>query len=117
MGFQTTLTILNDAMNEIDADPVGWWEKTRHEIMNHRGNGQKPNSYGFKGYSNAFSVASFHHASVTSVIAVGGNHASILGQFHNQAHHTEEYKLELLKKMANELGYSLTKKRTKKEKV
>lgn len=116
MGFQTTITILNDALCEIDSDPIGWWEKTRTEIMNHRGN-QKPNSYGFKSYSNAFSIASFHHASVTSVIAVGGNHASILGQFHNQGHHTEEYKLELLKKMANELGYSLTKKRVKKDKV
>ena len=115
MGFQTTLTILNDAIPAIEADPKGWWEKTMQEIQSHPGNlGSK--SYGFGHHANGFAVAAMHHADVTSVIAVGGNHSTVLAQLYGQGHHSDETRLELMKKLADEMGYSLTKKRAKKVK-
>lgn len=108
MGFQSTITILNDSLHLIEEDPKAWWETTQAQIMGHRG--QAPAPYAFKNRSNSFSVVSVHHADVTSVIAVGGNHATILGQLYQQDHHTPEAQVVLLKKLAAELGYKLVKK-------
>lgn len=113
MGFQTTLVIKNDAINDIDSDPKGWWQETMSQIQGFFG--KNPKSYGFGSHSNGFEVASVHHADVTSVIAVGQNHSTVLGQYWHQHHHTEEAQVEILKKMAKEHGYKLVKETAKKK--
>lgn len=115
MGFQTTITILNDALHDMESDPKGWVDKTIKQIQSHSGN-QDAQSYGFGGHANGFTIDAMHHADVTSVIAVGGNHSTVLGQFYNQGHHDNDTRLALMKKLAESMGYTLTKKRVKKEK-
>lgn len=107
MGFQTTMVIQNDALHTIDEDPVGWWAVARQNIMSHFG--AIPARFGFKSHANGFTVASMHHADVTTVLVVGQNDAQVLGQFYEQEFHTEEGRLELLKKLAKDMGYSLKK--------
>ena len=108
MGYQTTLVIKNDALNDIDTDPKGWWDKTSQIIQGFFG--AKPRDYGHGTHSNGFTVASVAHADVTTVIAVGQNHSTVLGQYSRQDHHTPEKQVELLKKLADDLGYRLVKK-------
>jgi hypothetical protein len=108
MGFQSTIMILNDAMEEIDKDPKGWWQKTKSLITRHNGT-KSPEEYGFGTHGNGFTLVDVHHADNTSVIAVGGNHASLLTRLSKHPHHDEKGQIELLKALAKEHGYRLVK--------
>ena len=44
-----------------------------------------------------------HHADNTTLIAVGGNYGTKLGEFWGYSHHTEEAQLRLLKEYADKL--------------
>ena len=81
MGFNSVLMILNDAYDVIDKDPVGWWAKAKHELTALRGD--SPKSFGFGNHCNPTEAVVCHHADVTSLIAVGGNHSTVLCSIHN----------------------------------
>jgi len=55
-----------------------------------------------------------HHADNTTLIAVGGNYGTKLGEFWGYSHHTEEKQIELLESLADKLGYKISKKSIKK---
>lgn len=117
MGFNSTVFICNDAMDQIEKDPAGWWAATNRELVHATfGSGgydgrPGPKNYGFGNHANAFWAVSNEHADVTVLIAVGGNHPTVLTKVHNGGrHHTPEDQVELLRAAADKLGYDLRKK-------
>lgn len=110
MGFNSTIVICNDAMGEIDRDPAGWWAATRHHLSHAMGD--EAVNYGYGSHVNGFWAVANKHADMVSLVAVGGNYPTILFQEYwgNRGHHSEEDKVELLRRAAGQLGYVLTKK-------
>ena len=102
MGIITNITMLNDHINTINEDPVKWWNEVCHQICSLRAREQN--------YSNATTVNSVEHSDTTTVLAVGGNHTTVLGYSPNINHHKKEAQVEILKALASDLGYSLVKK-------
>lgn len=114
MGFNSVVFICNDAMDQIEKDPVGWWKKTSEELVaTHIGFPERgPHNYGFGNHANAFWAVSNEHADTTVLIAVGGNHPTVLAKVYNGGrHHTPEDQVEILRVAADKLGYDLRKKR------
>lgn len=107
MGFQTTLMIKNDNINIIDEDPKAWWERTKQAILSHRGNFE-PIQYSANSGA-GFTVLDVSHSSVTVVLAVGQGGAEILSKQSNQSYKNVPDQVELLNKMARDLGYKLVK--------
>ena len=113
MGFNTTVVVMNDALNYIAEDKdfgknleLGildhYWDKDRVDVPARTASGRGV-------HGNAAVVVAQHHADCTSIIAVGGNCATVLGKYWG-THHKPEDKLRLLKLMADELGYCVRKK-------
>ena len=102
MGLMTNITILNDHINKINEDPIAWWNSVYHQICSSRA--RKEN------FSNNTTVNSVQHADTTTILAVGGNHTTVLGYTHHTNHHKEEQQVEILKALAADLGYRLVKK-------
>jgi hypothetical protein len=111
MGYNSTLFILNDVMDEIDKDPAGWWAKAKASLMKayfHEDYREREFGHGRAG--NGFAAISNEHADMTVLIAVGGNHATVLHRVSNGGrHHTDEDQLALAKAWAERLGYRLVK--------
>jgi hypothetical protein len=59
------------------------------------------------GHVNAATVIESHHADLTTLVAVGGNYGTLFGTALGYAHHKDEDKLDVLKQVANEMGYRL----------
>lgn len=109
MGYNSAIMICNDAMHEIEKDPVGWWNKAYNALNNlSRTN---DGTFGFGSHGNGFQAICQHHADQVSIVAIGGNRAVTLGY----GHWTDTPEV-LLKKLADELGYSVSKKRQPKKK-
>ena len=102
MGMMTNITILNDHINEINDDPVKWWDNVYNQICS--SGARKEN------YSNDTTVNSVEHADTTTILAVGGNHTTVLGHTHNTSHHKSEEQIQILKHLASKLGYRIVKK-------
>ena len=109
MGIMTNITILNDHLHEINEDPVAWWNNVYQQICSSRARGQN--------YDNSTTVNSVEHADTTTILAVGGNHTTVLGHTHHTSHHKEEDQVEILKSLAAELGYRLVKKQDPSKKL
>ena len=113
MGYNSAITICNDAMPEIDKDPAGWWKRTKRALHSSPCMKGEPVEYGFGGHANGFFAAVNKHADVHTVLAVGGNYVSVLWQGHlgNTGHHTEEQQVKLLEYLADKLGYRIVRKK------
>jgi hypothetical protein len=110
MGFNSTVMILNDRMSEIEADPEAF---VREMLDGINRIGYPYDHVDF--YPGQSTVMSCVHADMTTVLAVGGNHSTKLGQFYNGGnHHTVEHQVLLLRKLADKYGFSLRKKPKKK---
>ena len=106
MGYNTVLFFCNDSMNEIKKHP----EEFFNEILKGTSHcGTEPYEFGL-GCSNGFAVVSCQHADLTTVIAAGGNYASILGTTWGSSHHEADSQVRILKELADKLGYRMTKK-------
>jgi putative N-acetylmannosamine-6-phosphate epimerase len=102
MGLMTNITILNDHINEINNNPTAWWNSVYHQICSTQARELN--------YSNETTVNSVEHADTTTILAVGGNHTTVLGYTQHTSHHKEEQQVEILKSLAADLGYRLVKK-------
>lgn len=112
MGYNSTVLVLNDRLGEIERDPEAFVKEMINAI--HR----KGMTYGEAAvfYPGQSSVISCAHADQVTVMAVGGNHATILGRVYNGGnHHTEENQISILKRIADDYGFRLVRK-PKKEK-
>jgi hypothetical protein len=108
MGFNTTVIVLNDALDQISkddkfgekiADAVGMLHVSREQI-----------DIVFGNYGNAATVVETHHADGNAVVVVGGNMANVIDTVYiGHNHHQEEGQLEILKALAKKFGYKLTK--------
>ena len=108
MGFNSLLFIPNDELDRVTKHPKDFALAVRRSAGS-----ITPGPLGFS--FSSFSVPYIGHADTAGLVAVGGNHAQCLVQtMTGRGHHTDNGKVELLKALANELGYSVRKKRTKK---
>ena len=112
MGYNTTVVVLNDALNDIRGDKefgnklveaisglsLGINEKTGRPYRS------QDVSAGMHG--NAARVIEQHHADRHAIVAVGGNTGTVLGH----AFCDQDQKLAIIKQLAESMGYSLRKK-------
>lgn len=108
MGFNSTVIVRNDALGCIKADPE-FGKKVADAIgsLSHIKKGIDIAS----GYNaNAATVVETHHASNTAIVAVGGNHATVIGWAGDVPHHEEAGQIDILRELAEKLGYRLVKK-------
>ena len=110
MGYNTTLFIVNDVQNYVDADPEGWWKEVkRHQLEAVR----EPQEFGFSNAANGFWVASNQHADQVKVLFVGGNYVSVLGTVYNgnRGHHELPDRVRILGEMLDPLDLRIRIKR------
>lgn len=109
MGYNSTILVLNDRLSEIERDPEGFVREMCREIQGF-GYSQDMTTF-FPGQSAVMSVA---HADTVTILAVGGNHSTVLGRVYNGGnHHTVEDQEFILKRLADEYGFRLVRKPTK----
>jgi len=113
MGYNTTVVVLNDALNEIENDTEFGLKLAR--AIRHASLGRSATREGLDvrsgGHGNAATVVESHHADGTAIVAVGGNHATVLGYTWG-SHHTDQNKETIIQHLAKELGYTLKKRTT-----
>ena len=111
MGFNTTVMVYNDALGSIARDPE-FGKTLADAILTLREAGGRV----AVNKSDAARVIETHHADGTAVVAVGGNHGSVLGYVGGTDHHTDAGKLAALRSLADALGFKLIRKPVKKSK-
>lgn len=117
MGWNTGVIILNDAIGNIEDHPKEFVDGLRRAMGDFLSHGGKPVDIAVGGHVNAASVFHQSHADNTGVFAIGGNHATrLLETYNGGRHHTDADKLELLKRLAEEMGYNISRKPVKGEK-
>ena len=112
MGFNSTVIVLNDALHLIREDKD--FGRKLADAISHLSLGPDVvGRYGVDissgGHCNAATAIESHHADMNAIVAVGGNCATQLGVTFG-FHHKPESKLEILKQLADGLGYTLRKK-------
>lgn len=107
MGYNTTLVILNDSLNCIEED-ANFGKKVANAIRAVLGKG-KPIDICSGFHANAASVIETHHADEMKIIAVGGNCGEDLGYVGGY----RATQLDMLKSLADRLGYRIAKKPAK----
>lgn len=117
MGWNTGVIILNDALGTIEDHPEEFVRNLRRAMGDYLSTRGEPVDIAVGGHVNAASVFHQSHADTTGVFAIGGNHATRLMETYNGGrHHTDEDKLKLLKQLADEMGYNISRKPVKGEK-
>ena len=110
MGFNSTLLLLNDQLSSIERNPVAFVKEMLNAISSIGCSGDQQDFW--PGQSTVMSVS---HADTVTVLAVGGNHATVLGRVRNGGkHHTTEDQEFILKRLADEYGFRLVRKSKKK---
>lgn len=115
MGFNSVLFVCNDALGTVDREPEKF-AKLVSGKMGQAGMGEEA-SFGFGNHANGFAIPHIGHADEMAVIAVGGNYATRILRYHaghRHMHHEDEGQVEILKRLADKLGYSIRKKPKKK---
>lgn len=110
MGMNTPVLIINDAWDQIQNDPKFGRNLYEASMI---GRGQLADARAGNHYS-AARVLGYCHADVTRLIAVGGNYMTeLVATFNGGVHHTKDQQLTLLRALAEDLGYTISRKRTK----
>ena len=112
MGWNTTVLVMNDALGNIEADK-DFGAKLAQAIYALSTSDKGIDVSAVKGGSihvNAATVIEQHHAGMTALVAVGGNHATPL-LLSGAPHHTEAGEVRLLNELAAKHGYTLRRKR------
>jgi predicted Fe-Mo cluster-binding NifX family protein len=121
MGYNTTVIVLNDALDMIRDDPK-FGERLYYAVLElQRGEQVDIPAHSYRDgkprgvHCNAATAVETHHADGTAVVAVGGNCASVLGHvFYTGYHGDESGKLKTLQQLAESMGYRLVKKPARK---
>jgi hypothetical protein len=110
MGFNSLIGVLNDRLSEIERDPEGFVREMIKGIHKLSISSDGPIDF-HPGQSTVISCA---HADQVTVVAHGGNHSTVLGRVYNGGnHHTEEYQIDLLERIADDYGFRLVRKSKK----
>ena len=111
MGWNTTVVVINDALDQIEKDPE-FGRKLSGAIRKRMSwDGMIDVSAG--NHCNAASVVETHHADQTAIVTVGGNTGIRQALRFGWDHHTREGQEQLLRHWANELGFRLVRKQTR----
>lgn len=78
MGFNTTILVLNDALDVLENDPEAG-KKIAAGIKQMGGGGHKSVTVPIGNHCDPVQIIETHHADMTSVIAVGGNYGRQVG--------------------------------------
>jgi len=107
MGCNTSVIVLNDALDDIERDP-DFGKKLvaaiRERYRNPKG---CPIDVAASSHVNAASVIETHHADHTSVVLIGGNTAKVLGIGFDYRFQDQAVELKILKDALTPLGYDL----------
>ena len=108
MGFNTTMIVLNDALDAIEKDKE-FGKKVANAVkqLTLRPDDGRGIDISSGCNANAATVIEQHHADYTVLCAVGGNCVTVLGSVFAFRHNTEEVQYQLLKMLADKLGYIL----------
>lgn len=116
MGFNTSAIILNDAVHLLPDDhDLG--QKIHDAVLQVGCRFDAPSvDIGIRGHANAMTIIESHHADQTKVISVGGNCGQVLGTIYAWDFDLRkpEDKERMLKRLAEELGYTVHKKPSRK---
>jgi len=118
MGFNTTMVIMNDALSTIRDDPQ-FGERLYDACVRVNQGPQDVAAHSTKGGIdyNAATVIETHHADGEAIVAVGGNYGTLIGMaYYVGDKGTKESQLKILEQLADNMGYSLTKKPERKSK-
>lgn len=106
MGLNTTVIILNDALNQIEDDP----EFGRNLALAIQGGGYGDGTVRAGNHMNAAQVVETHHADANVVVVVGGNRGELLrGGYASSRTTPEEAAVQVLK----DLGYTIYKRKNR----
>lgn len=114
MGHNTTVVIMNDALSVIREDENFGFKIadaiSRMGAYDYLYNSVSARSGG-NVHVNAAVVVETHHSAGISVVAVGGNTATVLSPYVGSGtHHQDDDKKRIVSILADELGYKLVKK-------
>lgn len=112
MGYNSTVIVLNDALDQIEKDPEFGKNLSRAIMSLHRKGGAVDVPAG--NHCNAASVVESHHADHSALVLMGGNYGSVVGSTFGWSHHEKDKQLEMLKRILGDMGYRVVKKPTRK---
>ena len=102
MGFNSTVVVMNDALDMIRDDPE-FGRRLHNAIMSRAMSRNEPidvaaaSPSGCRCYANAATVIESHHADITAIVTVGGNSGSVLGLELGWQHSKPEDKIRIVK--------------------
>ncbi len=108
MGYNTSVIVLNDALGEIENDK-DFGKKIAAAVrkLNTLPDDARGIDISSGNHCNAATVVEQHHADYTALLAFGGNCVTRLGHVHSYRHNNEDVQYQLLKMLADKLGYIL----------
>lgn len=113
MGFNTTVVVLNDALDQIETDPN--FGKKLVAAIRKAGCYRKPVDVSAGNHVNAASVIETHHADFDVVVAVGQNYGQVISKYAGPEIAASPEKTErILRDLADQFGFSLRKKPARK---
>ncbi|MBU9200383.1 hypothetical protein KTD31_03320 [Burkholderia multivorans] len=111
MGYNATVVVIVDALNQIRNDPKFGHklaEAVSIKATNPRADARHLDITAGN-HCNAAHVVEVHHADNTALVSVGANLGLKQLERHGWHHHTEEGQVELLKAWAHKLGFDVVK--------
>lgn len=112
MGWNTTVVVLNDALDQIEKDPhfgANLARAVRHmPVARHHGESRVDVAAG--NHCNAACVVESHHADSTVLVSVGGNLGIEQASTYGWNHHEPAGQERLLRAWADKLGFELVRK-------
>lgn len=113
MGYNTTVVLLNDNLEQIAKDQ-DFGKNLATAVLHSFGGLEKPISVPSIGCSPAAQIIEMHHADEVAVVAVGGNTGAKIKTIYGypllNIRDNDERSLKILKTVADSLGYRLVKK-------
>ena len=107
MGYNTTVLVLNDALNHIEGDP-DFGKKLAMAIREAAYSPNCPVNVPVGNHANPVTVIETHHADQTALIAVGGNNATVFFTIPGYRHGDKETQYRL----SEELDRTVTRRRS-----
>ncbi len=124
MGWNTTVIVLNDAIDMIRDDP-NFGKNLYYAILNSvRGEQVDVPAYSYRPgeltprgvHVNAATVIEQHHADDTAIVAIGQNYGTKIGScYYTGRHDLPEGQEKILRQLADNMGYRLVKKSAKRK--
>lgn len=111
MGYNTTVLVLNDALDQIASDPH--FGKKLVFAISKLGMGRGPVDVSAGNHANAATVVETHHADLSTLMLIGGNYGSKVGTARGWKHHDREDQLGMLQQVLDEMGYIVVPKSAK----